>query len=465
MKTYEFTLFIDDQHVTGRYGVHGVEPPMVGRAELDLDPFALKTIGLMNRWLSLWDMIESSEMRLKKALLEPSTLDVLGTHLWRLILENEVGEELRTKIPAEGEPPLRLSIEFGDKADATLKGLPWEFLYEPVNGWYLATKTELLLTRYVTTAATPATVAQATEKETLHALLIASVPRARGYGDYREALGDLRTALNDVSNLEVPPPIRDWDQDLIRKELESQPYHIIHVVGICTGTSGRPKIYLGGDGDGFHDPAPFIATLTANPRRPRLVILQLCDFLDGDATENFERIAPDLIKRGVTAVLALQYAGGPQADTIGLGKKFYRSLVEGKHIGVAVQASRKSLMDTRRDRRFGTPVLYLQEDVALRRTQPQAGTVTASTTTTKSETSAGPSIRKALLKVLGEAAELDDAAERDLLKWVSELDSGAGPDEVTKAVREKLRTPLLDIGSANVYAEMIVVLGKLGEES
>ena len=62
------------------------------------------------------------------------------------------------------------------------------------------------------------------------------------------------------------------------------------------------------DDDGFEDPAQFVATLTANALRPRLVVLQLCDFEDGNVTENFERIAPDLIRGQVPAVLALQYA-------------------------------------------------------------------------------------------------------------------------------------------------------------
>jgi CHAT domain len=461
MKTYEFTILIDERRVTGQYGVRGEELEPAGSADLVLDPIDLETVGLMNRWLSFWHLIEGSEMRLKQTLLQPSTFDVLGTHLWRLILANDVGAELKGRIPPEGERPLRLSIEFADRADATLKGLPWEFLYEPHNKWHLATKTELLLTRYVTTDKTPATVGQAADKEELRALLIAALPYKDMFAIHRETLWKLRTALNDLEYLEVPKPIEQWDAAAIATELRTREYHIVHVVGICRGTPGNPKIYLGGGGDGFEDPLQFVETLTANPMRPRLVILQLCDFVDGDATENFERIAPDLIKRRVPAVLALQYAArDDQAENVGLGRQFYKSLVDGEHIGAAVQASRKRLLDTHRDRRFGTPVLYLQEDVALRRPRSQTGTATSTTQSGTSE----DSIRKALIRVVQKAEGLDDSEESDILLWVSYLDRLAGFDEMATAIREKLREPL-GTKSLTIYARMLVVLGELGRES
>ncbi|HEY5854182.1 MAG TPA: CHAT domain-containing protein [Aldersonia sp.] len=461
MKSYEFTILIDERHVTGQYGVSGEEFVPAGSAELVLDPLALKTVGLMNRWLSFWDLIEGSKIRLKENLLHPDTLEVLGTHLWGLILANNVGQELRAKIPGEGQQPLRLSIEFADRADATLKGLPWEFLYEPQGEWYLAAKTELLLTRFVTTTDEPTTVAQATENEKLRALLIAALPNADHFAIHREALRKLRTALNDLQNLNVPEPIEAWDAAAIRSELKKFQYHIVHVVGICRGTPGNPKIYLGGSGDGFEDPGTFINTLTANAMRPRLVILQLCDFVDGDATENFERMAPALIKSRVPAVLALQYAArADQAENIGLGTTFYKSLVDGEHIGAAVQASRKRLLDAHPDRRFGTPVLYLKEDVALRRPLTQTAIAHSTAQSGQSE----DAILRGLIGVVQSATGLDRSEQTSILMWVSTLDRHAGFEEVTIAVKAKLRDHL-DEPSLDTYAQMLVKLGELQKES
>jgi hypothetical protein len=457
--TCEFKILVDDKGVTGEYGEPGYEPQTVGHADLFLDELTLDTVSLMNRWLSFWDLIKGSEIRRKETLLEPGTLEVLGKQLWRLILKNDVGKALTEKIPREGKPPIRLSIEFDDKADATLKGLPWEFLFEPEKHGFLATKTELLLTRYVSTDDDRAKFGQVGDKEELRALLIAALPDGDKFAPDREALWKLKTALKDVSNLLVPPPILVWNPGKITTELAARQYHIVHVVGICRGAPGKPQIYLGGGGDGFHDPEQFINILTNSLTRPLLVILQLCDFVDGDATENFERLAPALIRGHVPAVLALQYAAKvDQADDIGLGKQFYQSLVDGEHIGTAVQASRRRLREEGSDRRFGTPVLYLQEDGALRhRPRFRLG---ARNSTPQSGTPGGQTIGKVLIDVV-DSQGLAGAEMDPFLDWVLDLDQQLELAEVKNMVKEKMTAAPLDLASRRVFAEMFKALGRL----
>jgi hypothetical protein len=448
--------------VTGEYGPAGEEPEREGRVDLVLDQLTLATVGLMNRWLSFWDLIEGSEIRRKESLLQPDTLEVLGTQLWRLILDNEVGQELKKRIPKEGKPPIRLSIEFDDQADATLKGLPWEFLFEPDNRWFLATKTELLLTRYVSVEDQRATVGQVGDREKLRALLIAALPDNEKFASHREALRKLRTALEDVANLEVPEPISVWDPEKIKGELQAKEYHIVHVVGICRGVPGKPEIYLGGARDGFQDPAVFVDCLTPAARRPRLVILQLCDYVDGDATENFERLAPALIRRQVPAVLALQYAAKvDQADRIGLGKHFYKLLVGGEYIGAAVQASRARLREDHPDRRFGTPVLYLQEDGALRR--PGSG-IGIDESPARSGTSGGQSVRERLIVELEKRGFTDDEM-RPFLDWLRKVGGQLGPDDLRNLVMRKMFDPP-EPGEAppDVYREAYLVLKQPGRD-
>lgn len=460
MSTYEFKIVIDNESVTGEYGLPGFEPEPAGQGGLVLDKLTLETVALMNRWLSFWDLIEGSEIRCKETLLQPGTLEVLGTQLWKLILDNEVGKVLRKKIPEEGKPPLRLSIEFDDKADATLKGLPWEFLFEPDNRAFLATTTELLLTRYVSTDEKPVKVREVGDKEEVRALLIAALPDNEKFAIHREALWKLRTALKDVTNLTVPQPIDVWNPGKIGETLRATPYHIIHVVGICKGAPGKPKIYLGDGDNEFQDPEQFVNSLTVNATRPRLVILQLCNFVDGDATENFERLAPALIKRQVPAVLALQYAPKVnQADKIGLGKQFYQSLVDGQQIGAAVQASRRRLREERPDRRFGTPVLYLQEDGALRRPPPKPEVAKPPA---KSGSSGGQKVKMTLIDLV-ESLKLDDEKKREALEWVAGIDSQLSPTDVKNKVKEKMLAPL-DPAKRKVFVEMFMALGRLEQE-
>jgi CHAT domain len=461
MSTYEFKVLIDDEGVKGEYGLPSKQPELAGHAELHLDQLTLKTVALMNRWLSYWDLIEHSGIRRKESLLDSNTLEVLGTQLWRLILDNDVGNALRKKIPQQGKPALRLSIAFKDEADARLKELPWEFLFEPESQSFLATQTELLLTRYVSTAGDRVKVSEIGDKEEVRALLIAALPDDNRFAAPLRELEKLGLALQDVTNLTVPKPIDVWDPVKVSEMLAADPYHIIHVVGICKGAPGKPKIYLGGGEDGFQDPRQFVDILTVNPKQLRLVILHLCDFVDGDATENFERLAPALIERQVPAVLALQYAYEARVtkpDYTGLGKTFYESLVNGEQIGAAVQASRRRLRAEGPDRRFGTPVLYLQEDGALRR-RPQAG---GAKPTARPRSSGGPTIQSVLFDVVM-SLNLGDEATRKFLGWVLDLDQSVSLTDAQNRLREWMLLPL-DATSKKVLIEMMTALGRLEQE-
>lgn len=426
-----FSIKIDGEVVKGEYGESdGVQPETEAVVTLDLDALTLETVGLMDRWLCFWDVIEGAKIRRMERLLEPNTLKILGKQLWRLILDNDVGTALKAKVPKAGDPPLRLSIEFHDSADRTLKGLPWEFLMEPEKGWFLATRTELLLTRHVSVSDWDP-IEQIGDSSELRALLIAALPEDDAFAAESRALSRLRTALQDVPNLEVSDLIDAWRPKKIKQSLEAYKPHIVHVVGICRGDPGKPEIYLGGD---FTDPDTFVECLTANTPRPLLIILQLCDYKDGDASENFERLAPQLIKNRVPAVLALQYAyRSSGADRIGLGKEFYQLLVNGEHIGAAVQQSREWLRHERVDRRFGTPVLYLQEDTALR---PPGTGDDEHTSRTEMETD---TIRDALFDWVFAQDLDDDELASSLLLLVADLDERAGPRTMQVQVLDRLR--------------------------
>jgi hypothetical protein len=466
MSTHEFRIVVDWTSVKGEYGVPGSEP-QVHPAELPRpDPLILHTVTMINRWLCFWDRIHMDESKRlnKDKLIQPRDLQVLGTYLWQILLNNQVGTMLKDKIPKEGsKTPLRLSIEFTQGADEKIKGLPWEFLYEPTHGWFLATKTELLLTRYVSAPERSADVATVGDREDVRALLIAALPPGDLFDPHRIALGKLRTALKDVNGLAEPELIDSWLQEDIAAKLKSEPYHVVHVVGICRGDPGSPEIFLGGGGDGFQDPAEFVQTLTANPTRPRLIILHLCDYVDGDATENFERLAPALVQREVPAVLALQYAIKiSESDNVGLGKKFYEKLVAGAHVGAAVQESREELRSRYPGQRFfGTPVLYLEDDEPFR---PSVAHSAGDASTAQPAPVRTTTVRTVLLKVVANASDLSNEEENRLLRWLAALSSEVGLGGARARIQEALlsepRAPI-----QRVYSDMLIALGKLERAS
>jgi hypothetical protein len=69
------------------------------------------------------------------------------------------------------------------------------------------------------------------------------------------------------------------------------------------------------------------------------VVLHLCESDDGDTDGNFERLATELIRVGIPAVLALQYPMPALGET-GPGLDLYSDLASSLSVGEAVQNSR-----------------------------------------------------------------------------------------------------------------------------
>ena len=221
-------------------------------------------------------------------------------------------------------------------------------------------------------------------------------------------------------------------------------------------------MFLGSEG--WSGPKPLVDALTsAGAARPQLVILQLCEDKDGDASENFERLAPELIAKDVPAVLAMQYAC--DAEQGGVGPAFYKRLCDGKQIGEAVQESRHLLFTGHNlNRRFGTPVLYLQGDGPLvlidkppkpaggvEQPQPQAAHLNSHT------------IRNSLSAVIDDprvAPLLGKEAVNDLLRWIIALDPKDDLSTARTAVKHQL-TEHISPAKRAAYGVMLENLAKL----
>jgi CHAT domain len=475
LSAYEFQIRISKTMVHGWAADSARDEDLqpMGEATLQVDKVLLESTRLLEQWLNCWELINRAKWKRPELVLQPHTFKVLGKLLWRLVLsnpdgdDNPVGKNLKNALRANKASSMRVTIMFEADADPVLRGLPWEFLYRNDDGLdhFLATETNLLLTRYVPPTdgdrifVTPA-------KGKLRVQFIAALPRFDRFStdilDFQALHESVKEATKNVG-LEVLKPIAGWDAEAVRAALTGSTCHIVHVVGLCRGTPDEPKIFLGSPGDGWDDPKPLVDALTPDhAARPQLVILQLCDDEDGDASENFERLAPALIAEGVPAVLAMQYAYS--AADGGVGPEFYDLLCNGKTIGEAVQQSRHNLYDGKQlNRRFGTPVLYLQGDgpLILRTERPiptggvrrpkQAGAVNNQTI----RTSMAAAIEDPRVMQL-----LEPEARLPLYRWVTTLPL---TDDVAYARKEvNLRlTERIGPGDRQAFRVMLENLGKL----
>jgi len=472
MSGFEFGITISAEWVVGTFGPVGADKQEVARERLPEDKLVLDTALLLDEWLNQWDRIERSPLSNLDRILSPKTFRIIGAHLWRLILRNKVGGELeRVLCEPQGDVPLRVLINFTDNAKPKLKGLPWEFLYcdaAGVDGVFVAAETNLLLTRYVPLAGGRTPIDATDRHEKLRVLLIVALPK-KGFGQARYDVTMLTAGIGEIAGIEVLPPVQDWDQHAIQETLRQTPCHIVHVVGLCKGEPGEPKIYLGGqNGSRWQDPKPLIDALTpVGVERPRLVILQLCELEDGDADENFERLAPDLMRRQIPAVLAMQYPM-PTDDADWVGVDFYRQLAEGTPIGAAVQVSRNSLYRLDQlNRRFGTPVLYLQDDGALVRPpaavqQPMADALSIPGAPSRPSRVNAAAIGRRLRAVI-DIETPDEAGAARYKEWVSSVSWPDDPQDAWLIVHERSRSDVDPDQAKRVYEELMKALVTMRE--
>src|SRR2546430_144567 len=103
-----------------------------------------------------------------------------------------------------------------------------------------------------------------------------------------------------------------------------------------------------------------MAMLLADHRSLRLVVLNSCEGARGSELDIFSSTAAILVRRGIPAVLAMQYEITDRA-AITLSKVFYEALAKGIPVDRAVSEARKTIsLAAGTTVEWGTPVLYMR---------------------------------------------------------------------------------------------------------
>jgi hypothetical protein len=109
-----------------------------------------------------------------------------------------------------------------------------------------------------------------------------------------------------------------------------------------------------------------VTQLFAN-HMPRLVFLHACETAVGGSVESFSNLARELVKSGVPSVIAMQYEIKNE-DAALFANTFYKEIAKGSYLDEAVCRGRAQLSEPKDnkkpfgDRRFGTPVVYFQQN-------------------------------------------------------------------------------------------------------
>jgi hypothetical protein len=289
---------------------------------------------------------------------EDAVVEELGGAMFDALFTGDLRSSFdvsRHKALAAGKG-LRIKLRIQAPEVATL---PWEYLYDARTGEYLSLSKYSPIVRYLELAS-PVTPIEVEPPLRLLAM-VASPEDLPALNAERERLR-VDTALADLTGaglIEVGW-ILDGNWRTLQRRLDEERWHLFHFSGHGRFDAARDEgtVSLVDEHGGS---APFSATqlarMLADQPALRLVVLNACEGARGGSRDIFSGTASILVRRGIPAVLAMQYEIG-DAAAVEFARTFYESLARGTPIDAAVAAARKAISFARGDSfEWGTPVL------------------------------------------------------------------------------------------------------------
>ncbi len=181
-------------------------------------------------------------------------------------------------------------------------------------------------------------------------------------GRKKERMQQALATLQEAEQVELTWLAGQTWEDL-QEAMWGGPWHIFHFIG-HGGFDPRSEEGVLALADEAGKTSLLSATqvgrLLANHSALRLVIFNACEGGKASSSDLFSSAAATLARRGIPAVLAMQYEITDQA-AIQLTRTFYRALAHGLPVDAAVSEARTAIsMGAAQTLEWGTPVLYLR---------------------------------------------------------------------------------------------------------
>ena len=275
--------------------------------------------------------------------LRDQTGRVLGETLFRAVFSGEVGlcfEASKSTARSQGKGlRLKLRIEAVEWMAA-----PWELLYDPRMAEFVALSRQTPLVRYL---AVPQPIQPLAIRPPLRILGVAASPAGLPALDVVQEQRQLAAALAPLvsrgqAELVWLPGQQGRD---LQAALQGGPWHIVHFIGHALYDQGQQEgvLLLSGE-DGAPQPltASQFARLIADLPELRLVVLNACEGARGEEQRAFSSLAATLVRRGLPAVIAMQYAISDRA-ALEFAGGFYGALAAALPIDAATGEARKAM--------------------------------------------------------------------------------------------------------------------------
>ncbi|MFC8040961.1 CHAT domain-containing protein [Paenarthrobacter sp. NPDC057355] len=355
----DIELEIDTGSARGEYTVHVVRAPAGGHASGN---FTLDVDGIIDRLPQLEATVLASAVAARRTLpVAEVAVREVGQELFQALFTREVYGTYRASLGAAQHAGQQLRVVLR-LAAPELATMPWETLFDPETETYLC-QTEPLL-RHVPAPdynLNPLDVAPP-----LRILGIVASPRDLPALDVEAEKDHLSRALEGPASEGRVELVwtRSGTWDDVQSMLLAGPWHVVHFVGHGDYDSrtdeGRIAL-VGQDGRAAMVRAVrLMALLSVAAPRPRLVVLNSCSSGEMGQTDLFSGTASALVRSGIGAVAAMQFAISDSA-AIAFSHGFYAAIANGRTVDEAARIGRISVMASPDGTlEWVTPALYVR---------------------------------------------------------------------------------------------------------
>ena len=325
----------------------------------------LDVAALMARRALVQQTLLASSVRTRRMIsADELVVQQFGQELFAAVLgTGEVAGRYRAAgaVAATRAERLRVVLRIGPPR---LASLPWEAMHDQDLGRYVCRQSPLI--RHVPVASLPAPLQV---NPPLRILGVVSSPRGLPQLDTDRERQQLEQAL--------AYPVRDglvevrWAPTATWADLHVQlmdgPWHVLHYIGHGDFAPDLDEgiLALEREDDGRTDrvgASRMVDLLAQAHPMPRLVVLNSCSGGAVGVTDLFSSTAAALVRGGVGAVVAMQYAIS-DAAAISFCRGFYAAIARGRGVDEAVTAGRIAILGTSPTTlEWVTPVLYLRGD-------------------------------------------------------------------------------------------------------
>ena len=243
-----------------------------------------------------------------------------------------------------------------------LAALPWEFIYDPRNAEYVCLSRNTPLVRYLELPQPP----QPLRAELpLRILGMAVSPEGLPPLDIAQEKERVETALEGLraAGLVTLTWLEGQTWRDLQRELRHGPWHIFHFIGHggFDRVADEGFVALADEtGAASHLSATHLGRLLADHRDLRLALLNACEGARASTQDLFSATAAILVRRGLPAVLAMQYPITDRA-AIEFSRTFYEALADGLPVDTATTEARQAISYVApHSVEWGIPVLYMR---------------------------------------------------------------------------------------------------------